>query len=160
MEFRVGPYVYTVRQVAGYIDHEGESCLGLCDNHRHELLISDQASPAQQLQVLCHEFMEAWVYHFGANLSDKEDYCDLFGLAMTQFVLDLVADMQPMFKPDAAAAVKLLLPALEAKVSRSSQRVEAADEDESLAPRPYRVTRIYEPAPPGSSKPWLMRLVD
>ena len=90
MNFRVGPYVYKVRQVEGLIPHEGQYCLGLCDNERHELLISDQASAAQQVQVVCHEYLEAWVYHFGQKIEDKEDYCDLFGMAMTQFVLDFI----------------------------------------------------------------------
>lgn len=89
MNCRVGPFDYRVRFVDGYIRFEGDDCLGLCDNDRHELLVSDRVGPAQQLQVLCHEYMEAWLYHFGRNPRDKEDWCDLFGLAMTQFVMDL-----------------------------------------------------------------------
>lgn len=94
MILRVGPFLYRVRFVDGYIDHEGERCLGLCDNDAHELLVSTVVSEAQQIQVISHEYMEAWLYHFGANVRDKEDYCDLFGMAMTQFVLDLTRQLQ------------------------------------------------------------------
>lgn len=162
MEFRVGPYLYTVRQVAGYIDHQGEPCLGLCDNEKHEMLISDQASAAQQIQVVCHEYMEAWVYHFGANLTDKEDYCDLFGLAMAQFVMDFIKDMQPVLQPDAAGAVAKLIP----QADRASTTTADMSQEHSpmlTAPQeggPYRVTRIYEPSPKGSTQPWLMRVIE
>jgi hypothetical protein len=98
MNFRVGPFVYRVVRVAGYIEHGGELCLGLCDNERHELRISDQASEAQQVQIICHEYMEAWLFHFAPHLAGdvqaKEQWCDLFGLAMTQFVLDLVRTLR------------------------------------------------------------------
>ena len=85
----------------------GKKLLGLCDNERHELLISDQASTAQQIQTVCHEYLEAWIYHFGQKLNDqdKEIYCDLFGLAMTQFVLDFIQsfrselEFSPTFSP-------------------------------------------------------------
>jgi hypothetical protein len=170
MEFRVGPYLYAVRPVAGYIDHQGQRCLGLCDNERHELLISDQASPAQQIQVACHEYMEAWVYHFGANLTDKEDYCDLFGLAMTQFIMDLIRDLRPMLKPEAAQALDLLhgappAPGMTPGIASgiAPENVASVRAGMGHLPRPdpgsYRVTRIYEPAPNGSAEPWLMRVV-
>ncbi|MFP4145731.1 MAG: hypothetical protein ACLFV3_11370 [Phycisphaeraceae bacterium] len=100
MHLRVGPYVYRVHFVPGHIRHEGENCLGLCDNEKHEIYVSTEGSLAQQIQVVGHEYMEAWLYHFGQNLADKEDYCDLFGLAMTQFVLDLIRQL----REDAAAA--------------------------------------------------------
>lgn len=102
MILRVGPFLYRVRFVDGYIEHEGEKCLGLCDNDAHELLVSTTTHEAQQIQVICHEYMEAWLYHFGANIRDKEDYCDLFGMAMTQFVLDLTRQLQ---QPTDSAAV-------------------------------------------------------
>ncbi|MEM9916193.1 MAG: hypothetical protein AAF911_14660 [Planctomycetota bacterium] len=94
MLLRVGPFVYRVEKVAGYVQHEGEDCLGLCDNDEHVLWLSERCSTAQQIQVLCHEYMEAWLYHFGQGVSDKEDWCDLFGLAMTQFVMDLMQTLR------------------------------------------------------------------
>lgn len=94
MLLKVGPFVYHVRLVAGFIRHEGEDCLGLCDNESHELFVSDRCSPAQQVQVICHEYMEAWIYHFGQDGMDKEAWCDLFGLAMTQFVIDLMQTLR------------------------------------------------------------------
>ncbi|MCC7145689.1 MAG: hypothetical protein IT443_04520 [Phycisphaeraceae bacterium] len=95
MNLRVGPFVYRIQFVHGHIQHEGQACLGLCDNDQHLILISDQASESQQIQITCHEYMEAWLFHFGANIADKEDYCDLFGLAMTQFVMDLMQQLRP-----------------------------------------------------------------
>lgn len=94
MRLRVGPFVYRLVVVEGFIEHEGESCLGLCDNEAHELRVSSECSEAQQVQVICHEYMEAWLYHFGSDAMDKEAYCDLFGLAMTQFVLDLTRSLR------------------------------------------------------------------
>ncbi len=94
MLLKVGPFVYRVVLVAGYIEHDGEDCLGLCDNETHELFISDRCSTAQQVQVIAHEYMEAWIYHFGRDGMDKEAWCDLFGLAMTQFVLDLMQTLR------------------------------------------------------------------
>lgn len=93
MQMRVGPFVYRIETVQGYIEHEGNQCLGLCDYDRQILFVSDVGSEAQQVQVLCHEYIEAWLHHFGGNLKDlpeKEQLCDLFGLAMTQFALDFV----------------------------------------------------------------------
>ncbi|MFA9477612.1 hypothetical protein ACERK3_04815 [Phycisphaerales bacterium AB-hyl4] len=58
MILRVGPFLYRVRFVDGYIDHEGEPCLGLCDNDAHELLVSTTVNEAQQIQVICLEYME------------------------------------------------------------------------------------------------------
>ncbi len=94
MLLRVGPFVYRVKVVSGYIQFEGDDCLGLCDNETHELLVSDRCSPAQQVQVICHEYMEAWTYHFGQGVMDKEAWCDLFGLAMTQFIMDLMKTLR------------------------------------------------------------------
>jgi hypothetical protein len=127
MTLRVGPYLYRVRYVEGYIDHEGQPCLGLCDNQAQVIYVSDQVSAAEQIQTLCHEYMEAWIYHFGQGLEQtgsgtecgtepgahagvrpgmqpgvqpgsggddlmwhprKEAWCDLFGMAMTQFIVD------------------------------------------------------------------------
>ncbi|MFA9477611.1 hypothetical protein ACERK3_04810 [Phycisphaerales bacterium AB-hyl4] len=106
MILRVGPFLYRVRFVDSYIEHEGEKCLGLCDNDAHELLVSTVVTEAQQIQVISHEYMEAWLFHFGENVADKEDYCDLFGMAMTQFVLDLTRQLQQpatQDTPDASA---------------------------------------------------------
>ena len=48
---------------------------------------------AQQIQIICHEYMEAWLYHFGQPEPDKEAYCDLFGMAMAQFVMDFIRQL-------------------------------------------------------------------
>ena len=94
MLLRVGPFVYRVEKVAGYIRFDGEECLGLCDNEAQVLYVSRRCSTAQQIQVLCHEYMEAWIYNFGQGELDKEAWCDLFGLAMTQFVMDLMQSLR------------------------------------------------------------------
>jgi len=94
MNLRVGPFVYRVRFVEGLIEHEGRQCLGLCDNDAHVILVARHGNEAQQIQVVCHEYMEAWVYHFGQGMTDKEAMCDLFGMAMTQFTLDLMHQMR------------------------------------------------------------------
>jgi len=103
MKLRVGPYLYHVRVVPGYIRHDGRDCLGLCDNEAHELLISDVPSAAQRVQVVCHEYLEAWIYHFGHDLIDhpaKEAICDLMGMAMTQFTLDFIHTIRQMDRCD------------------------------------------------------------
>ena len=94
MHLRVGPFIYRVEKVAGYVEFEGEDCLGLCDNDTQVLYVSQRCSTAQQIQVLCHEYMEAWIYNFGQGELDKEAWCDLFGLAMTQFVMDLMQTLR------------------------------------------------------------------
>ncbi|MEM1027367.1 MAG: hypothetical protein AAGJ38_04725 [Planctomycetota bacterium] len=125
MHLRVGPFVYRVEKVAGYVQHDGEDCLGLCDNDEHVLWLSERCSTAQQIQVLCHEYMEAWLYHFGQGVSDKEDWCDLFGLAMTQFVMDLMQTL------------RLEGPAiLGGPSSDTSVNAGAASPDRDVAPQP------------------------
>ena len=97
MRLKVGPYIYTVRLVEGAIEHEGDRCLGLCDNERHEILVADVATEVQQVQVICHEYMEAWIYHFASHLADddaKESFCDLFGVAMAQCMLDFIGQFR------------------------------------------------------------------
>jgi hypothetical protein len=66
------PFVYRVQVVEGYIRFEGDDCLGLCDNEAHEVLVSDHCYLAQQMQVICQEYMEAWIYHFGQGEMEKE----------------------------------------------------------------------------------------
>jgi hypothetical protein len=98
MHLKVGPFVYRVVFVEGFVEHEGAACLGLADHERHVITVSRAVSESQQVQVICHEYMEAWVYHFAADLADdapqKERWCDLFGSAMTQFVMDLVRTLR------------------------------------------------------------------
>ncbi|MEX2545642.1 MAG: hypothetical protein WD316_11005 [Phycisphaeraceae bacterium] len=103
MLLRVGPFLYRVHFVDGYIDHEGQPCLGLCDNDTHELFISTVPDLAQQLQVIGHEYLEAWIYHFGTGAGDKEAYCDLFGLAMAQLMLDLTHQLHHLATPATSA---------------------------------------------------------
>ncbi|MEX0653111.1 MAG: hypothetical protein WD534_14375 [Phycisphaeraceae bacterium] len=129
MILRVGPFLYRVRFVDGYIDHEGEKCLGLCDNDAHELLVSTVVSEAQQIQVISHEYMEAWLYHFGASVTDKEDYCDLFGMAMTQFVLDLTRQLRIFAGEAAEGAVEADADPADALVSTASTSASQAPAD-------------------------------
>ena len=131
MNLRVGPYVYRVEYVPDYIEHEGRACLGLCDNERHVLYVAAVASEAQQIQVLCHEYMEAWLYHFGPDLPQraKERLCDVCGLAMTQFALDFVhqfRDLPEAAEPTAAAQAAMcesVLPAQTDPTRRWTVRV-------------------------------------
>ncbi|MCC6680381.1 MAG: hypothetical protein IT445_05710 [Phycisphaeraceae bacterium] len=144
---RVGPLDYDVALVTEYIRHEGEDCLGLCDNEKQQLLISDRASPAQRVAVFCHEYMEAWLYHFGGQEKDKEGYCDLFGLAMTQFVQQFA----PGFVID------------DSSVRRLPQR-ELDEQTHAEALRPIGKLRITEriiPAEPGDDgRAWRVRVVE
>lgn len=148
MHLKVGPFVYRVVFVEGFVEHDGAECLGLCDHERHEITISRSVSEAQQIQVIGHEYMEAWVYHFGADLADdaaqKERWCDLFGAAMTQFVMDLVRTMREAgatdgwTEPEAeagppAAATGQAPPTRRAGVSTKPRRT--ADSPESPARR-------------------------
>ncbi len=110
MMMRVGPYLYRVKRVEGYIWHEGHRCLGLCDNDQHELLVSDVPSQAQQVQVICHEYIEAWLYHFGGALNEhvaKEAMCDLFGMAMAQFAMDYMHQMRQWGNTDQSQSQSL-----------------------------------------------------
>ena len=94
MILRVGPFHYRVHFVEGDLLHEGERCLGLCDNETHDIYIDARLGFAQQVHVICHEYMEAWLYQFGPPTPHqpltKETYCDIFGMAMAQFVMDLI----------------------------------------------------------------------
>ncbi len=140
MMLRVGPYLYRVKHIAGYIQHEGERCLGLCDNDRHELLVSDVPSEAQQVQVICHEYAEAWLYHFGGKLTehaDKELMCDLFGMAMAQLAMDLMRTLRGELAETEAAAPE----APQEVAMHMDERLEQLEAGEA----PWRV-RIYEPA--------------
>ncbi len=106
MKVNVGPFEYRIRLVHGYVRHEGQDCLGLCDNVRQEILLSDVPPENQRLQVFFHELMHAWWYHFGPDAGDEEAIADLVGIAMTDFLLQarrtltdtrvLVADDRPL----------------------------------------------------------------
>jgi len=100
MILRVGPYLYRVNFIPDYVEHQGTQCLGLCDNDEQVITVSQRVSEAEQIQVLCHEYMEAWLYHFGRSTRDKEDYCDLFGMAMAQFVTDLTHQLKDWAQKD------------------------------------------------------------
>jgi len=144
MQLRVGPFTYRVRLVAGYIDHGGQRCLGLCDNEQGELLISDRAGPRQRLQILGHEYMEAWLYHFGGQQPGKEDYCDLLGLALTQLAEAGEAAAEPA-REDAASP-------LAAALTDGGQALASAMQDHRqppAEPQPaFAAGEPTEPAPP------------
>lgn len=109
MILRVGPYLYRVNFVPDYIQHEGQPCLGLCDNDQQLITVCQRVSEAEQIQVLCHEYMEAWLYHFGRSTRDKEDYCDLFGMAMAQFITDLTHQLRVLAdRPSDPVAAKAM----------------------------------------------------
>ena len=142
MILRVGPYLYRIEQVRGYIEHAGKKCLGLCDHHRHVLLVSDVATEAQQVQVVCHEYIEAWLHHFGKELTrlpGKEALCDLFGMAMTQFALDFIHETRSddSRQGPATAPTSAKLP------YRTCEQVDPPDDDG----RQWRV-RFFEPIRP------------
>ncbi|MCC7406622.1 MAG: hypothetical protein IT442_01025 [Phycisphaeraceae bacterium] len=129
MNLRVGPFVYRVRFVEELIEHEGRRCLGLCDNDAHVILVARHGSEAQQVQVVCHEYMEAWVYHFGQGMTDKEAMCDLFGMAMTQFTLDLMHQMRCWADPS---------PAGDASATNGDDLSLAGDDTQAMASAPGR----------------------
>jgi len=186
MRLRVGPFTYQVRWLAGYIEYAGERCLGLCDNEQHALLISDRASPMQQLQVLCHEYMEAWVYHFAGERPSKEDYCDLFGLAMAQLIADFAGEAEP--SPDDEPAppqgganerdpftrsLAQLAASLASSTSHAWQGDDAhATSDDTATPTPSlartaRAVSVHNPdrehttePEPGSPRPWRVRIFE
>lgn len=143
MNLRIGPYVYRVHQVTGYLMHEGRQCLGLCDNDRHEIFVSDVPSESQQVQVVCHEYMEAWLYHFGQDLVDdpaKEAWCDLFGMAMAQFAFDFIRS--------AAAEPKVKMPLksdTEPKRTDDPPSMHVATKVRPNRTRPWRCTEHWHP---------------
>lgn len=178
MHLHVGPFVYQVKTVSGYITYQGQRCLGLCDNDRHELLISDQSSSAQQIQVICHEYMEAWLYHFAQSSLDKEAYCDLFGLAMTQFLIDLAQSLDEAALPDHRSLFGHI--AALARGVRQASSYSPAKPHRAVAPKrqspggkrgthgtdqrsavtAFKVTDYVEPARPGSARPWHIRVFE
>ena len=158
MILRVGPYLYRVQSVRGYVRHKGRKCLGLCDNDRHVLLVSDAASEAQRVQIVCHEYVEAWLHHFGGELKTipgKEALCDLFGIAMTQFAMDFIHQVRQGDRPDDPIAAPPGAPAnarsqtdaqteLEAPARSVHEHVEPSCDD---AGTQWRVT-VFEPNRP------------
>lgn len=180
MQLSIGPFRYDVRLIAGYIDHEGQRCLGLCDNGRQQLLISDQTPRDQQIQVLCHEYMEAWVYHFAGEQPTKEDYCDLMGLAMTQLVTQFTGHATENATHDSAAhddpadplqdALQSLRRAIETtRANRAEDTIDATPEAETAKaghePLPDQPPLALPreqivPARPGVSRPWHLRIYD
>lgn len=193
MILRIGPFLYRVHFVEDTIYHEGERCLGLCDNEKHEIHVATQMSFAQQVQVICHEYMEAWVYHFGqprwANATpptpspvshtpiqepedgsseaqptgaqlvlEKEACCDLFGLAMTQFVMDLIRQLDE-FGREAQAMPTDAAPPGRSAASGAAPHQPSPDSPPQTGPHQriapkladaaaragLRVSRMYEP---------------
>ena len=156
MRFRVGPYIYKVELVHGYIEHEGERCLGLCDNETHVLQVSDVAAEAQQIQIICHEYMEAWIYHFGehlANLPAKEAFCDLFGMAMAQCMMDFVAQFRGNLSKHPARNES-------PKDSRpqESDHQYCNEQDKNPEMPSISVERFYEPVEGRSDRRWAVQI--
>jgi hypothetical protein len=89
MDLHIGPLVYSVYLWSGYIPHEGQPCLGLCDHDRQCVLISDHAKNERRLQVLCHEAWHIWRHHFGSQCSTAEGEADLVGMMFVQLMKDL-----------------------------------------------------------------------
>ena len=154
MQLRVGPFCYRVQFVDGYIHHDGQRCLGLCDNDQHVLYVANVVDKAQQIQVLCHEYMEAWLYQFGADLNDdhaaldKEQLCDLCGLAMTQFALDWVHQAGQSFDTDASSPL-----ALHAGGDRPPAPVARHEHADNADPSRRWVVRVFEPDRPPPHTP-------
>ncbi len=156
MIMRVGPFLYRVEFVDDYITHEGQPCLGLCDNDAQVLYVARIGSEAQQIQVLCHEYMEAWMYQFGPDVAepdnrvtiDKEALCDLCGLAMTQFAVDLMHEVRLAGGDDGGCRPITTL--LDAR-SKSPQAPDAADS--GVMPRP-RVAHYEHAGDDKSGNSW------
>ena len=144
MILRVGPFLYRVHFVEEELVHEGERCLGLCDNETHDIYVAANTSFAQQIQIISHEYMEAWIYHFGQSEPDKEAYCDIFGMAMAQFIMDLVRQFDHLARDAGCSGLGALSLEFESQTSKTRS---AADTRASRSAR----SRQCSSALPGSS---------
>ena len=160
MILRVGPYHYRIKLVEGYIVYEGKNCLGLCDNDRHEILVSDIANESQQVQIICHEYMEAWIYHFADHLAcepAKEAFCDLFGLAMTQCILDFVSQFRRVQSNDTS------VDPCEGPGSSPTTGPEPGKPGIGMSPPlrgRFKVTQSYEQDMHAPDRYWLVQIFD
>jgi hypothetical protein len=93
MDLHIGPLVYRVYLWPGFIQHEGEQCLGLCDHDRQYVLISDTVNDDRRMQVLCHEAWHTWRHHFASQCSTPEGEADLVGMMFVQLMKDLHGGM-------------------------------------------------------------------
>lgn len=89
--FRIGPWQYRVRVVAGPIlDDQGRELLGQTSEDDRQILISSRATQRQRVDVLFHELRHAWRFHFGYP-ADEEAQCDYFASIMASTYQDLEA---------------------------------------------------------------------
>lgn len=84
MRIFVGPFSYNVELVRGLIQHEGEPCLGLCDDIRQWIGVSDEPPPEQRISIFWHELAHAWQRWLKVHdlPLDEEAFANLIGLAM------------------------------------------------------------------------------
>lgn len=86
MKVQVGAYWYTVK-ISPRVP-AGKA--GLCVWATKEILISPQVDPADRLEVLGHEYHEAYLMHY-PPATGKEASCDLFAALFKQLVESLGA---------------------------------------------------------------------
>ncbi|MBI1368961.1 MAG: hypothetical protein GC162_09945 [Planctomycetes bacterium] len=156
MQIDVGPFRYCVRLVHGHIEHEGQHCYGLCDNLAQLILISDVPTEKQRLSVFFHELMHAWWYHFGIDPADEEAVADLVGVAMTQFVDQVMTVLRGRGESGAALASALAAPARD----RASTDAAAGGKDRcDGTPGAAAVARL-QPVEAEPDAKWVIRLYD
>lgn len=86
MKIPVGPFLYEVRLVSGYVlDPDGRRCLGLTYPDRQLIEVSDVPPSAKRLATLWHEIAHAWKCELDITQADEldgESIANLIGLAM------------------------------------------------------------------------------
>ena len=88
MIFQVGAYRYQAGISADTLTHHGTEVMGLCQESKREIAISNKLPRKSRLAVLLHELFHGWIFATGEP-QDVEGWCDLGASVCEAAIRDL-----------------------------------------------------------------------
>ncbi len=161
MQVDVGPFVYEVELVRGYVQYRGEPCLGLCDHLAKRIMIADVMDRSQRLHVFLHELFHAWQHHQPGRIDDEEAMADLVATSMTRLILDVTNQpgMLELFDRPRGRRGSPLDPPPEGEVATGPVGSGVDERGEAM---PVRVRRVVvDGGAEGAKQPgWVIRIFE
>lgn len=86
-KFTLMAHEWTVEQVHGPFDVDGDLCNGACDFQTLNIRVNVDLAPSLVMHALMHEIMHAVLWSIGHELATNENFVDAVGCAMAQVML-------------------------------------------------------------------------
>lgn len=72
---RLGPYIWTIKEIKDLKDGKGQPCWGLCRYNSFEVQLEKNSIPSRKCEILLHEFTHAILDLFGEGVKVTNERC-------------------------------------------------------------------------------------